>query len=392
MTPGKPKSWKKRIAAIAAPLAFVGGVCLPGVVMGAELSETWTSVRALGMGNAYSAVVSDGDSLFYNPAGIARIEGFHWTVFDLHAGLNGMSAVESAQEIAKIDQSNLSSTLDSLYGKPIWAGGGTKTAILAPGFAAAGFAGADAGIFLQNRAYPTLNLNYHVDYGIAIGTGFDIVPQFFKFGIVGRRLNRTGTTLPIGPSRMATLDAEELKDELKRRGTGYGFDMGILLTAPGPIKPSLSFVYKNMGYTTFSHEEGPGAPPRIEPEMVVGAALEIDGPLITITPSVDYRYLNREDIQMGKKLHVGVEVSLPLIDIRAGLNQGYYTVGAGLSLGILQLDVASYGVELGEYPGQHEDRRYVAALTFQLGFDPGKFGFGNGGGSGSGRRHLKQRR
>ena len=135
---------------------------------------------------------------------------------------------------------------------------------------------------------------------------------------------------------------------------------------------------------------------------MVGAALEIDTLLITVTPSFDYVYADRSDIQVGQKIHAGVEVALPLLRIRAGLNQGYYTAGVGLELGLLSVDVATYGVELGEYPGQHEDRRYVAQVKIELGFDPGSFGFGggssksgsgssSGSGSGSGRR-LKQRR
>ncbi len=49
-----------------------------------------------------------------------------------------------------------------------------------------------------------------------------------------------------------------------------------------------------------------------------------------------------------------------------------------------------HGVELGEYPGQHEDRRYMAQVTFDLGFDLGNF---SGKDSKTGKRtRLKQRR
>lgn len=358
-----------------------------------ELSETWFSVRALGMGNAYTAVVDDADSLFYNPAGLAKISGFNWTVFDIHAGFNGPETIANLGGLTGGD-GDLADKLAPLYGKPVWVGGGAKSALSIPGFAMAAFTSTNAGVLLRNPAYPTMNLNYFFDYGFAAGVGFEVVPSILKIGIVGRRVNRTGTTLPVGPAVLATNETSSLEAELRRRGTGYGADLGMTLTLPGPVKPSLSFVWKNAGSMQFKHEEGIGAPPSIEPEMIIGGALEISAPLITITPSFDYKYMDRPTIQSGRKIHLGVEISLPLIDIRAGFHQGYYTAGVGLDFGILRLDAATYGVELGEYPGQEEDRRYVAQLTFELGFDPKKFGIGGGGGkAGSGeRRRLKQRR
>lgn len=361
-----------------------------------ELSETWTNVRALGMGNAYTALVDDVDSLFYNPAGLARNSAFSWEVFDPRVGLNGADAIQSAQELASAGD-NVSEVIESLYGKKLWAGGGMKTGILIPNFAMAGFVSANAAVNVQNPAATTMNLNYFLDYGVALGGGFSFIPNFMQVGLAVKRINRTGTTLPVGPSTLATLDPADLQAELKRRGTGYALDFGTVISVPGPVSPSLSFVYKNLGGTSFSHEEGAGAPPYIEPEMIIGAALDIDAGLVSVTPVLDYKYANRADIQLGKKVHLGVEIDLPLLELRAGLHQGYYSAGVGVNMGILRVDAATYGVELGEFPGQHEDRRYVAQVSFELGFDPGQFGFGGGSGAGKDgkpgeRRRLKQRR
>jgi hypothetical protein len=355
-----------------------------------ELSEGWTSVRALGMGNAFTAVVEDSESLFYNPAGLARNKNVSWTLGDVRAGLNGLDTVQRVSGLTGADKTNFPAKLSDLYGHPIWAEGGAKSAFMVPGFAVAGFASTNAGIFVENPAYPTLNLNYFFDYGITAGGAFDVVPEFFKIGIVTRRVNRTGAVEAIGPSKMANLDPTSLKAELQRRGTGYGVDVGAVLTAPGPVKPTLSFVMKNVGMTTFTYEAGAGAPPPIKPEMILGGSFEITGPLISLRPAFDFKYMNRADVPTPSKVHLGVELGLPLIDIRGGFNQGYYTAGVGLDLGILRVDAATYGVELGEYPGQREDRRYVAQVTIEFDFDPSKFSLGGSGGSG--HRRLKQRR
>ena len=80
-------------------------------------------------------------------------------------------------------------------------------------------------------------------------------------------------------------------------------------------------------------------------------------------------------MQLGKKVNMGVEFSWPLIDVRAGFHQGYYTLGTSFDLWVMRIDAATYGVELGEFPGQLEDRRYMVQVTFEFGIDPGNFSF-----------------
>ena len=47
-----------------------------------QAADIGLSARALGMGNAYTAVVDNGDAIFYNPAGLAKMGGFNWTIID----------------------------------------------------------------------------------------------------------------------------------------------------------------------------------------------------------------------------------------------------------------------------------------------------------------------
>ena len=367
----------------------------------AYLPDYWLSVRAVGMGNAYTAIVNDADSLFYNPAGLAEVEGFTFTIMDPHAGAGGLDAYNAFQDFNSSTSSNFATNFNKLYNKPVWIGGGAKTALAFPGFAAAGFASADGSALLLNPAAPTLTLNYFGDYGVAVGLGFDMIPKILKFGVSGRRLNRTGNNLDFGPSKLAQLSTSDVKEQLKSRGTGYGIDMGMRLTLPTPIKPSISAVWRNAGGVSFTHDEGPSAPPRIQDEVIVGAALGIAlPPFFSFTPAVDYRYVLQDKVQIGNKLHVGAELQFLIFDVRAGLNQGYYSAGAGVNLGVIKVDAATYGVELGEYPGQREDRRYMVQATIQLsiggsnGFSlfGGGSGGGKGGSGGGGGPRLKQRR
>lgn len=54
----------------------ISNICLAGGVgtTGAQFLKIDPSARPLGMGGAYSAVVDDSNAVFYNPAGIARLE------------------------------------------------------------------------------------------------------------------------------------------------------------------------------------------------------------------------------------------------------------------------------------------------------------------------------
>ena len=371
----------------------------------APLAEGWASVRALGMGNAYVAVVRDNDAIFYNPAGIAAVSGFNWTIADPRVGANGVTAYQTYQDYVNSGSNDPTSVIENMYGKPVWAGGGAKTALSIPGFGLAAFANADAHLQASNPAYPTVDMNYAVDYGFAGAFGVEFIPTILRLGVGAKRINRTGANLTETASTLAQLDLSSIQDQIKNRGTGYGLDLGAQLTIPSPIvKPTLALAWRDVGYTAFTHDEGPSAPPRIDPNLVFGAAFEFALPGISITPAADVRYLDRPDIQLGKKIGLGVELHLLFLNLRMGLNQGYWTAGAGADFGLVKFDVASWAAELGAYPGQQAERRYMAQLSMEIDFDPLKFfgggssssssSSGSGGASGNGgaRPRLKQRR
>jgi len=358
----------------------------------ASLPVGWTSARALGMGNAYTAVVRDGDAIFYNPAALARVSGIHWTLIDPRISINNPGNLELARDLNADDVESL---INKLYGKRVWAGvGGGKLAIWFPYFGVAAYQNSEVGVFTGARPNPRVDLDTYFDYGGAVAFAVPLVPKYFSLGANIRYINRTGSKYPVGPATLANLDPEDLRQQLGRRGNAYGVDFGALLTLPGPVTSSISFVYRDAGVTTFSHEEGISAPASVQPEMIIGAGLTMDFPLVSITPAIDFRYVNWSGVQTGLNINAGIEVDLPLLALRGGISQGYYTAGVGLDLGFIRADAATWAVELGAYPGQHPDRRYMAQVTIEFGFDgPSMFGGGDGRSAGdSSRRGLKRRR
>lgn len=360
----------------------------------------------MGLGNAFSSLVDDEEALFYNPAGIAKNGGIYWTVADPRVGMTDITNIADNMDAFSDlqDASTFSSALSGLYGEPIFANGGAKTSFIMPFFAAAYYIDYDVGLMVENPVSPTITLNYVKDTGIAFGTGFSMGP-FLQMGFTGRRVQREGTRSDYGPSVIADIVAgnstpDVIFDNLENKGIGYGLDWGVNLTIPLPVQPTLSFVWKNIGNTKFSLDEGSQAPPTEKQEWVLGGSLMVDAWLAHIAPSLEFKHMNDDDAQLGKKVHIGLEIGIPFIDLRVGVHQGYLSYGAGLDIGPLRIDAASWGVEVGGYPGQLEARQYMVQAAIRLGLD---FGFGSnvgGGKDGSGsssakapwKKKLKQRR
>lgn len=72
----------------------------------------------------------------------------------------------------------------------------------------------------------------------------------------------------------------------------------------------------------------------------------------------------------AKKIHAGTELELKYemfrTAIRLGINQGYFTSGLGLGLGIFSMDYAFFTEELGYFPGQLPNQRHILSMSFQI--------------------------
>ncbi len=339
-----------------------------------QAADIGLSVRALGMGNAYTAVVNNGDSIFYNPAGLAKMKGLRWTILDPTIGVNTIDSYQDYLDIIE-DSSDLNAIVNELYGEDISIYTGAKSLLSIGGFSFGAYGVADGNFLVNNPVYPNIDARYRLDYGFVAGWGLELLPEMLNIGFQTRRITRSGGEVPIGVSSIATLNSQAIQDELNRSGIGYAFDWGATLTFPGALKPTLAFTWRDMGNTSFKPTGSALAPNSVQQEQIIGLGINYETLLMDIRPTLDFRYLNQSGMQLGKKINMGLEISWPLLDVRAGFHQGYYTLGASFDLWMFRIDAATYGVELGEYPGQLEDRRYMVQFTFELGFDFGSLSF-----------------
>jgi hypothetical protein len=350
-----------------------------------ELVEYHQNVRALGMGGLLIPYVEDGEALFNNPAALAKVKGVNWLLADIDLGINGLQLYNDMSAISSSGNTSYS----QFYGKNIWARVAGRSVLYFPNFAFGVAEEALVKLRLQRPSFPEMKVTYTTDVAFYAGIAYPVSP-YVSWGMALKQIRRTGTSQVIGVGTIAKNDTSTLGDSFKDAGIGYGIDTGIQYQLPLPFNPNLAFVWKDVGRTTFTKTAGTSAPSSIGDNLQMGMSWAIDLPGLDLLTGFEYRRMLDSKEQIGKKIHLGAEISLPFVDFRAGFNQGYTSYGLGTNLWLVRFDLASYSEELGVYPGQTIDRRIQFSMTMDFGFDP-FFSLGDLGSS-SKRRKVKQRR
>lgn len=356
-----------------------------------ELYEVPRPVSVRGMGGVHLPWVSDVDAVMWNPAVLAETTALSWEIGGLGFGANGKEVFDTYKAMKDKKDAGLCSDpecYEEFFGQPIHVEYLGKSSFSMPYWGFTVFTSGLAEGTLHNPAFPALDMTYVADYGFMTGVGFNLLPGL-SGGVTFKRINRRGGSQEIDLSTMTT-SSSTIMDQFDQRGVGYGVDFGLLyrLPSPGIIQNTVALHWQDVGSTAFLPEGGHEAPTRIKDNLSLGVGTMIDLPGLDLRTGVEYRHINLQGEQLGKKLHMGVELGLPLIDVRAGLNQGYPTLGAGLDFWLLRLDAAYYKEEVGVYPGQTPSERVQVGLNLELSFDA-NFKFSDSQGK---KRKLKQRR
>ena len=174
-------------------------------------------------------------------------------------------------------------------------------------------------------------------------------------------------------------------------GMGLGIDLGLNFNY-GPLTAALAI--RDLGGTQFdfgsmsfdeaiaSFEEGilPEGEtiPETEYQFIIPASIHFGllfHPDLGRIKSFFDPYLHAEYIEtvgsedepLFSKLHVGAEIRLlQMLSLRAGLNQGYVTLGLGVKLLFLEAHVAYFGRELGSFPGERQGQGVTAEVALRF--------------------------
>jgi hypothetical protein len=344
-----------------------------------ELYGPEAGVVPFGMGRAYSAVADDWLALHYNPAGLALVNQVELQLFDLRLGSN-RDVVRGIGDAKTVTASkNIADILNQFAGKNVAAEGGNITQLTVPNFALALNYNVHANVDMQNKSYPQTFTRYNKDLTVSVGAAYGFGKR--KELRVGARADFTTRT---GGMRYVTLDeiagnSSSLVSKFDAKGSGMGGTLGVqyLWATGGRTEVISSFVWQDIGKTSFGHYNELNRPTRNEDNMTIGTAIRFPiggrqnrlrerryGPKRSanhLTFAVDYSHLNlpTSEEHLPKHLHLGMNLDLPLLSVQLGLNQSSLTFGAAFDFGLVRVAAATYAEELGSYAGQRRDRRYL---------------------------------
>jgi hypothetical protein len=356
----------------------------------AELYGPEVGVVPFGMGRAYSAVDDDWLALHYNPAGLALVNKVDLQLFDLRVASN-RDVIENYNNISNMnsDSSNVATILDSYAGKHVMAEISNHSQITVPHFAIGLGYQISAAIDMQNTSYPQTIMRYTKDTVVSLGGAVSSGGKRKSFRIGARfdLVSRRGGIDRVGIDEILG-NRDALIDRFDRKGTGIGGTIGMQYRLPtnGRTEINTSFVWHNVGKTSFGNHMSANRPTRIDDNMVAGLAVRLPiggrknrryerryGPTRSmnhLTFAFDYSHLNRsmDEEHFPKHVHLGMNLDLPILSLQVGLNQTSLTMGASFDIGVIRVAAASYAEELGSFGGQRRDRRYLLSVGSGFGF------------------------
>lgn len=350
---------------IATSIAFAG-----------ERYEFYNGIRSLGMGGASVAVVNDETALISNPAALGKLRDYFFTIVDPELDVSGdTQAIIDTDIFAFLDPQD---SLDKLKHTPrrrLHQRFQLFPSVVVPNFGFGIFAKYETNAYMNSDA-TLFNYEYTNDLAAVFGFNIRLFDGRIKLGINARGVNRT----QIMRNDIDPASTNLSIDNLAKEGFGIASDAGLILSAPWKWLPTLAVIYRDMGHTHYTINKGfmhstaerPDATP---PTLDAAVALF---PILANKTRMTMTFEMRDVLKRlepepqfkddpVRRMHGGIEFNFSdTFFIRAGMNQSYWTAGMELAVFNTQLQLASYGEEVGTPDAKKEDRRYVGKFAWRF--------------------------
>ncbi len=335
-------------------------------------SQLYRGVRPMGMGGAFAAVSDDHNALYYNPAGLAKINSLNMGLFNPTMDLSSNTLDLLDYNLSDFeDPDYVYQFLEDNIGKPFY-----LKASLNPyvgfniknvGVMFSGLISMDWDTQPDSYVDPHLYVDGTIDYGTYGGAGMEM--PFLKglsAGMNLKYLHREGIKGNYDQYEIATAveDFDDFMDNNGKDGDGFSADFGVLYEREFPwFDAGFAFVGQNLPEMELNDIQP------IKTQFNTGVALKKNLKKYKFTFALDWNDIFNnveEDSDLLKRIHMGLECKFPkFASARIGFNQGYYTLGASFDITrIVRIELATYGEEVGAYASQKEDRRYIAMISF----------------------------
>lgn len=415
---------KKKLVIILMVLVLVGSHLFAYTFPNFYYPETSfrpISARAEGMGGAGIATAAGADAFFMNPANLASgrfslyLPAVTVTLFNPKAIIDS-GMIEEIQNNS--DSDSFAATMVNKYMGIITAGRGeVLTTDIATSFTGGGFG---LGLQVQEQLHTYSSdgqmasdkVIAEINAAATLGLGFrlNFIPEILSVDVgASARFTYKAYSDAIGATQIiALMDSEDpaqrfMTERPIAAGWAVPIDVGVNVNLPIGLRVSAVAKDLNGTYTmnryaesgTWVNEmaeivgaEGPYTGASTDPttteytvpwtlDMGLGWVPNLGSFGKILRPSLSFDLVDvmklAEEMETDEDaylnhLKMGAELKLlSMIDVRAGLNKGYYSVGLGFDLLVIHVDAAyywrEYGVEIGDKP--------IDALTvrFNLGVD-----------------------
>lgn len=336
------------------------------------------------MGNAYVAVADDYNALFYNPAGLARLESWHGELINPSFGI-AHATYETISDFSKLAASNSSgvdatlTAFEAMAGKSQWINLGLTPHLVFPGFGLG--VGLDVGgSLLVHRSNVSADLDIGVDAIVPIAFAKNFLEDRLSLGLTVKGVFKQGIEREFSLaditafSKKTTDSSGKLLQDYFVGGKGIGVDFGLLFTPVKVGEPTLGITVADIGATSYTEANVGtlefGTPRPREPALNAGISFK---PIKTggyyVLTSMDVHAIN-QPMHFSKKLNFGAEWGLSrVLKLQAGLHQGSLSGGFQLDAWILVMRFATYTEQVGRVAGESAEsssRRYVAQFKILI--------------------------
>ena len=336
------------------------------LLQAAEPAFIRESIRARGMGNAFTAAANDEMLLFYNPAALRSVYYNMYEVVGFNTTIN-----ENTINLGK--SSSGFSSIGSLAGKKIY--NEVNLGLLShvnSRFGWSFFSNGLIDIQVRNPIIPYLETKSYVQTGLAGGMAWSFLDFQLDLGLSVKLVQRSGidTKLHIFDEAIIEFTEDQKTTKLQKKfvsKAAFAPDAGLIyhFDSYHNMEPKVAFSLQNIGGLDF---EGAGKVPMT---MNIGVSTESEFNGFDMILAADYRDLadsqemiSKGNIMSERNIKIGVEFGWQklfnghhLISFRAGRNGPYNSVGWSMNLFGFKVDFAKYSEEIGGYAGELEDKR-----------------------------------